>query len=390
MKIKFVFLSVALVLLSSCSNSSDIDDAVSAQEEDNSPVAIRLSSGPSVSVTRAAIESEDDGKFSCDSLGVFMLAISETTYNPYAEAISWVPGSVFDEEAWLDNVQAKVNKSDGEVTFWENNAPVTRYYPLDNWYAYRFYAYQPFRENTVVDQLSNQRVVHYTNLDGTQDIICGSTAASANPLAYCSRYFHQIAHKEEVPNMHFNHMQMRLQFYLVGIPDTISKDPEVLDYTECNKMILQGLWVKDVPTSADLVVATSPATEPKLTYKWGSNDPKANIYLRSKVDDKLVITPQKVDGEKAKEVGENEGQPIGSPIMLPVTDGVYKLGMTFSIDGSTEIFTINTIDLRPNHSFEAGKTYKVKIKVGGPTKIQLHATLDQWDNNGGEASLDLN
>ncbi len=380
--------------LTSCSQDSDNSISIQAEPEDNSPVLIRLGSGAKANATRATIESEADGKFACDSLGIFMLAKNKTAFNPEIDAVTWSTSDAYGELTWLNNQWAKVNQTTGKVTFYDKTSgdEVSKYYPIDNWYAYLFYAYQPIRPDENVTLTESLCSVSFTDLDGTQDIICGQTADPSNDWAYCSRYFHQTEHKDETPNLALNHMQMRLQFYLVGIPDTVWNSEHTaytLNYEGCNNMVLDSLYVMDVPTSAELKIAAIPATTPTLTYDWSGD--KANYYLREEDDDQNHITPQRVDGELADDVNTDEGQPIGEPIMMPVYDGTYKLGMGFHLyDTPSQSFVIQSIDLNSNNAFEAGKTYKVKIRISGPSKVELEATLTDWDDDGGEAELILN
>ncbi len=379
-----------MMALASCSQDDDNSISVQVGQEDDSPMLIRLGSGSSPTATRGTIESEDDGKFDTDSLGIFMLAKNKTAFNPETDAVSWSTTDAYGELTWLKNEWAKVSKTDGRVTFYDKDTKnaVAKYYPMDNWYAYLFYAYQPIRPDEDVDLTESTCDVNFTDLDGTQDIICGQTANTGNSWAYCSRYFHLIEHKNETPNLALNHMQMRLQFYLVGVPDTLATSPELkIDSTSCNNMVLDMLYVKDVPTTATLHVAAIPAITPWLEGHW--DGPTAHYYLRESGNEHSKISPQQIDYDLSRD--NEEGQPIGEPIMLPLYNGTYRLGMVFHLaDNPSQVFKINGIDLNSNNAFEAGKTYKVKVRVGGPSDIKLSATLTDWDDNGGEAELILN
>lgn len=421
MRKNILMLSLGLLVLSSCSVQDDDTINVQAEPDDNSPVLIQLGSGYNVGISRATIESENDGRFSSDSLGVFMLARLKTAINPETDPLTWTPGDVYQADvAKLDNEWALVNKANGRIFFrnkeGQDYGEITyHYYPIDNWYAYRFYAYQPFRtDDKVTVSDDDQRIVHYTDLDGTQDIICGSTPLTLNEqpltdLAYCSKYFHMNGHTEEVPNIAFKHMQMRLQFYLVGEGDTTWTDPVnhpedyTISYNDCNDMVLTELCVLSVPTKADLTVANLDGSEPSLVYDWSG--PKADLYLRDRNavvqpgEEEPRLSPVAVNGELTETIREGgviigadntEKLPVGMPIMLPYDKvGVYQVAMKFESQSTGDKFTVHRIDLRPNNPYQSGKTYKIKIKVGSPQKVSVTATLAGWEDDG-EGELILN
>ncbi len=357
---QLVFFSIGMMMLASC--SQDDTDFIFPQDqtEDNSPVAIRLGWGMPVIDTRASIESDGAGYFYSDSLGVFMLAMHKQDVSTSRVTPTWDPNDA--EDSWLDNQRAKIEGSNG-VTFLDTDGQDTTFwYPLDNAYAYCFYAYQPYCEN--ITSVAGKRTIHYTALDGTKDIIWGQTTYnSANRYAYSARYFNISANKGTKPAISFSHKMMRLQFQLTGIPDTHA------DYTECNKMRLDSIWVLNVPTTADLIVADKYGDESgTLNVNWSES--QAHLSVRGENDGAFV--PQQVNGSNIINVGQ--------PILLPILDdaasfirGPYQIGLQFSCEETNKIYRFSTIDLDISNfdcaSFEAGHTYTVTIKVAGPTEV---------------------
>ncbi len=372
---QIVVFYIGLMTLMSC--SQDVTDGIFPQDPtmDNSPVAIRLGWDAPVIDTRANIESDAQGIFSSDSLGVFMLAMHKQDVSSSRVSPTWDPSDA--EDSWLDNKWARIEGNNGVTFLNEYEEDTTYWYPLDNAYAYQFYAYQPYRDS--ITSIAGKRTIHYMNLDGTQDIIWGKTSYNANnKYAYSARYFNITTNKGMTPMINFDHLLMRLRFRLTGIPDTVKVTPssnDSFDYTECNKMRLDSIWVKNVPTTADLVVADKNGSESgTLTTFW--TDSVADLTVRGENDG--VFTPIQVNNGDILSVG----QPILLPVLTTEAEaerGAYQIGLQFSCEETNKSYYFDAINIDIN-SYEAGKTYTLTIKVGGPVRVSqlpnVHVTTN--------------
>ena len=201
-----------MALMSSCSSDS-ADDAPSIDTSkvkvENSDVEIHLST--SSVRTRASVDSDDDGSFSLDSMGVFCLAKADLNINPVELPINWSRYVSNDHwSIWMDNVKSNaVKDATGTSIKWADSTAVYMY-PTGNWHSYDFYAYYPHQPYTDV----NGEVVSATiNLDGTQDIIWGRTS-SDDQYAYSAKYFRTQG--AQSPALSMSHRLMRITFSIVA------------------------------------------------------------------------------------------------------------------------------------------------------------------------------
>lgn len=251
-----------------------------------------------------------------------------------------------------------------------------RWYPVGNWYSYHFYGYYPRVEDYMVTAGSRQRIASIP-IDGTQDIIWGRTT-SADPMAYCARYFRQAGRENEIPSLAFSHRLMRLTFSCVPGEDARGS------IESAKKMGVMSIAVKSVPTVANLIVADLDDTsnEGTVYYDWTNN--VADFLLKDSTD---------ADFRGDHWVQENETT-LGQGILLPVPDAEmaaagfrYLVEITL-MDRDGNVFrSEHPIELQNSAVYQAGKSYNVKLTVHGPQEIYLNATLAPWeiddDNIGG-------
>lgn len=352
----------ALALLASCSSEDNCNGNDVSQTIGNSDVEIRLGSGNTG--TRASVESDANGTFEAEGLGIFCLAKNHLDINPTEKAISWMPTATESQwSIWMDNVEADaVRNFEGTATdiIWTDG--VTRMYPGGNWHSYRFYGYYPRQE--VVNATATQRNVDFT-IDGTQDIIWGKTNVSDDSLAFCAKYFRTPEFKDVVPSISFKHKLMRLTFSTVaGLDANGSAEPALLKGIE-------SITVLNVPTKGNLIIAdrTNPENDGVIKFDW-END-LADFPLRE-VDDQPLGTDHWVL--------ETETQ-VGGGILLPVPeDPDYRFFVRInqkSKNGETSS-TEYPIELRNSLVYEEGKSYNIKLIVHGDKIVKVKGTLNAW------------
>ena len=381
MKKQLLFLSMAAVAaLTSCSN----DDAPEAPVDvpvGMSEVPIRLSTG--VQGTRASIESDGNGLFEVDGLGIYALARTVMQVNPAPLPISWAgdaPGTKT-YGVLLENLEANAVKNEqGTLTNIEFADGQTYYYPMGNWYTYGFYGYYPRTEN--IEATATSRVANIT-ITGKEDVIYGK-AVSDEAYAYSARYFRQEGNRDKVPAMQFEHKLMRLTFSAVPAPDIEGGS----SYVSALNMKVMGVRVQGVPVEGKLVVAdyTNPENDGKLTFNWDDTLAMRDLELLDANDQPL--NPDSYYMELSDSAPMEKG--IGQGILLPVPEQgsgyTYKVAVTLADrDGNVyECEYPQQLELSEGASFEAGKSYNVRMTINGPKVVAMTANLTQWADGEGE------
>lgn len=396
---KTIFLSFASVamILASCSSEESFKVPF---VPGNSEVEISLSSGTPSLTTRAAIENND----AIEGMGVYCVAKSS---NDEDAAINWNNSSDEFPACIMNNVKA--NKESGaetakcDVTWAEEGRRY--YYPAFLKYNYDFYGYYPHSEDAKVNEAGDKISVEYT-IDGETDIIWGK-ASSDEKYAYSANYFRELENSKENPNLKLDHMLTRLIFKV----EQVEGEPG----EKVIPMTLDEIVLLDVPTNCTLNIADQANTplENRLTL---NGEAKADLALNST----LLPCDTKVENGKLPEEPVN----LGSGLMIyPQKEFMLRLSMTqldenaeesetpdvnpdeptepenpdVNPDESTEenpgeevvpepsnapAATKTTKDiplqLADGTSFEAGKAYIITVKVNGPRKIEITATLTPW------------
>ena len=396
MRISKTIVPVALAaLLAACSNEEEIANNSNTVILDEGKVEIKLSTGGSNHNTRAAIESDANGLFEADGLGIYMLATNESGTNSPTTPIVW-DATQNEWAVWMDNVEANAVKDAGNTRtqfVWTDGE--TRWYPIGNWYCYRFYGYYPRVTGTNITNVNNKITVHYDNLDGTKDIIYGrSLGADMNSQTeqyrYSARYFRQDGFGDQYPSISFEHKLMRLQFCVQGLPDPNKEVGH--EYDDANTMKVESIKLEAVPASADLIIAdlATNSINPndandlagKITFNWSANG-ATDLYVQTADDGSFDPTLAQVVDDQIIDVGQS--------IMLPVPDEQatqagftgFKVWVNLS-NNQGEVFAAEhpmELKLNGNIDFESGKTYRVVLQIAGPREVILRATLQQWDDS---------
>lgn len=351
----------AAALMVGCSNE-DIESSGTDITMGNSDVEIRLAS--SAGGTRSSVESNEAGLFEADGLGIYCLAKSLQDVNPNETPINWNNGDELDFSVWMDNIEtnAKLN-ADKTATelIWKDGE--TRFYPVANWYTYRFYGYYP-RVETVTR--TESRIEAAMTIDGTQDVIWGRTN-NEDKDAYCAKYFRNAAHAGEIPGIEFEHKLMRMTFSIVpgeGADGTINA---------ALTMGVKSIIVKDVPTQLSLVIAdrNDAAEEGKVTFDWYNN--LADFPLLDANDQPLG------EDHWVQETETTVGQGILLPVPASKEERIYTVQIVLKDKDGHTFISEHPIELRQGTDYEAGKSYNVKMTINGPEVIVLNATLKPWD-----------
>lgn len=360
-----------IAFLASCSS----DESVIAPADDNttttitnSDVEIKLSSG---SKTRASIESDPSGAFEVDSIGIYCLAKNNINRNPNEMPIQWLAGTREGEySVWINNVQANAvkNEETGLTDLvWKDGT--TRYYPVGNWHAYRFYGYYPRTENIAND--GNSFVATH-ELDVKTDLIWGRTdnmVDTVGNLAYSAKYFRQLEHATEVPSLAFKHKLMRLTFSMVAGPDANGS-------TESAKtMGVKSIQINGVPYIANLTIAdkANPANDGKVVFDWNN---LKNFLLPDSGD----VDTLRDNYYWVKDTEVTIGQGMLLPVIPNESTHKYTVSIVLVNKDGVEFPAEYPMDIRFAGSarFEEGKSYNIKLTINGPKAITLSATLEPW------------
>lgn len=355
---------VALGFLASCSSDDSISSEPVSTHIGNSDVEIKLSTGSSTPGTRASIESDANGVFEAEGLGIFCLAKGSLNVNPSELPIDWTPETTATEySVWMDNVEANaVINEEGTSTdiVWVDG--LQRWYPTGNWHSYRFYGYHPYQPE--VNATATQRNVDFV-IDGTQDIIWGKTEVSDDSMAFCAKYFRDPEFKDVTPTITFKHKLMRMTFSCVPGADADGSIAKSLE------MGIQSITILSVPTIGNLILADRENSENEgvLTFDWSNN---LEDFVLREVDDSPL-------GEDYWVV--EEGTKIGGGILLPVPEDPafrYYVNVVLKDKNGNIFHPEHPMEIRNADNFEAGKSYNVKMIINGPKVIEVKGTLDAW------------
>lgn len=363
MKKQIGFVLLAMVaMLGSCTSESSYTagEDVEVNGSSNSNVLIRLSSGSNA--TRASIESDGDGLFETDSIGIFCLAKGNLSINPRETDITWNANDAYASRysVWVKNVMADAKKNETSTAVdlvWTDGAD--RWYPTGNWHSYRFYGYYPYTESI---RYSDTRIEADMKIDGNHDIIYGFTENS-DPDAYSAYYFRKDDNSSLVPELSFKHKLMRLTFeYGAG------KDAD----KRATDMGIDSIILLNVPTSAMLVVADrdNKTLDGMLTANWYSTQ---DLNLLDEGNQPLG-TEYWVPAEGYRSIGQ------GFLVPVPEGNNTYQVRVVLKSKDGEVFYPERPMDLnKPSDStFVAGKSYTVRMKINGPKKEELQAKLAEW------------
>ncbi len=280
------------------------------------------------SLTSKAAISSNNGAFSTDQLGVFMLAMSyiDTPLAqywgvPYGNDCSWyrakdktrdsaLDGYSYGFAAYLDNMPATARPKDSTKpslgsSLELKNGAIERY-PIGSFHRYNFYAYTP--RVPEIEYQKDSVVAVMTTLDGTQDVIYSSAVPgdANNPInntykdyAWSANYFRFAQNRTTdgtdtplerlIPKFHFTHKMSQLMFSIQpggkdeeGNAVDESSKTGALNYDEAIETEVVGISITNVPDTVKLLVAERTGLHNgNLTYS--SENRHAEYFLKSYV-----------------------------------------------------------------------------------------------------------
>lgn len=342
--------------------------------------AIENASG---NVTSKAAINSNNGAFSTDQLGVFMLAmdyidtpLAQYWSVPYGNDCSWyrakdktrdsaLDGYSYGFVAYLDNMPATARPKDStQPTLGSSlelkNGAIERY-PVGSFHKYNFYAYTP--RVAEMEYHTDSVVAIMTTLDGTQDVIYSSAIPgdANNPIsntykdyAWSANYFRFAQNRTTdgsdtqlerlTPKFHFTHKMSQLMFSVQpggkdedgNAVDESSKTGE-LNYEEALETEVVGISITNVPDTVKLLIAERAGLH-NGDLKYSSANRHTEFFLRSYVARNVGTTTlyyadqvMPVQTLSTKEIPQTDktGAPVkdkkGNVVMIE-TPVVTKLG----------------------------------------------------------------
>lgn len=378
MKKVYIIATLALSCFAiSCSNE-DLDginggEGVSVEDKyvpGDSEVAISLGT----IAKRAAIDGENGD---LDEMGVFCLAKAKNQINQSAYDIDWFGNG----HKWSSCVLANVSaKKEGAKVSWTDE--VTYYYPLSQFYAYDFFAYYPYvNDSNRLDTINNKVKVRY-EIDGKQDIIWGK-ASSDERYAYCAKYFRIPENENKKPMLQMYHMLTRLIFKV----RPGAKVEGGLEVGEAANMEIVSIKIIDVLKHIEMTVADfeNPVSIGGTTASELSQQLLTNYTAET--DTFTLCDANGVEiSQNPVAVGSdiNIATQVGESIMLyPDSQYLVQIETRYK-NGDSYINLPPTeeplIIYNNGGKFEAGLKYTVDITVHGPKEIEVEANLNPWED----------
>lgn len=249
--------------------------------------------------------------------------------------------------------------------------------------------------------VATKRVVDI-EIDGSQDIMAGKAAPSADEVTklgnYADNFYSAYAARKGVqPNITFNHLLTRFTFEVragskatAGLPAGGNTDAVKVTGVSVGSKTTGTLTVAytgETKAAAELLTFTGDASPLKLmqrdetvadnnaalidlkpvTLTWPATG-EATVGDAIKVGEALLVTP-----------GETE-YPLTINLSQDVLEKVGEVKVTKPLEQKA------TIKMDGTKKFEPGKSYKVTITVYGLQEIEVTATLVPWADGG---SIDI-
>lgn len=401
----FLIGSIALSLLTACSNDEDIAGGGIAVTPGNSDVKIQLSSGQGG--TRAPLNPDENGSFATDRLGIFCLAHTTATGATQKADIKWgLPDDeIYRYSTWMANVnsEAQIDATNNctNIIFKDASGnPKEYYYPLANWYAYHFYGYFPRQEEVTYDNDNKMLIKVNIPINGKDDIIWGE-ATSDETDAYCAKYFRTSGNESKTPELTFKHKLMQIQF---RCKPGLNSDGSVDE--EAKKLFIKSIAVGGVPEEGILIIANKGKPSSMIADDLNStgsfycsgntNAIDIPVYGANDNDFEPVIVGNDTDNPKT----------VGQGLLLPVlggrnyktasytvklllakdtnNNGMYDEG----VDEDLEIYPSITLNKNGNILGEEGKRYFVDLIIHSPKEIKLKAKLNEWEDEATSTEID--
>lgn len=414
MKKMFFFALAAAGMLTACSN----DDTLGGNGEQNvSEQQIRLGVASSKVQTRGTGTvggmTDAENKWAGQTLWVYMLQKGSMDLAYYKAPA--VGGVVTPDAKVFDNKEFKApntadNTNSGLATTADNTIA---YYPVSG--NYDFWGYRvddaavggtPVVKTvddagTEVEANAATKRVVGIEIDGSQDIMAGKAAPSADEVTklgnYADNFYSAYAARKGVqPNITFNHLLTRFTFEVragskatAGLPAGGNTDAVKVTGVSVGSKTTGTLTVAytgETKAAADLLTFTGDASALTLKQRDAAladnnaplvalepvsltwTDDAATIGDVIKVGEALLVAP-----------GETE-YPLTISLSQDVLEQLTGAKVTRPLEQKA------TIKMAAGQKFEPGKSYKVTITVYGLEGIEVTATLVPWADGG---SIDI-
>lgn len=414
MKKMFFFALAAAGMLTACSN----DDTLGGNGEQNvSEQQIRLGVASSKVQTRGTGTvggmTDAENVWAGQTLWVYMLQKGSMDLAYYkAPAVGGVATpdvEVFNNKKFTAPDAANNTKS-GLATTADGTIA---YYPVSGNYDFWGYRVDDAAGATPVVKtvddtgaaveanVATKRVVDI-EIDGSQDIMAGKAAPSADEVTklgnYADNFYSAYAARKGVqPNITFNHLLTRFTFEVragskatAGLPAGGNTDAVKVTGVSVGSKTTGTLTVAytgETKAAAELLTFTGDASPLKLMQR----DETVADNNAALIDLKPVTLTWPATGEAT--VGD--AIKVGEALLVAPGETVYPLTINLSQDVLEKVGEVKvtkpleqkaTIKMDGTKTFEPGKSYKVTITVYGLEGIEVTATLVPWADGG---SIDI-
>lgn len=414
MKKMFFFALAAAGMLTACSN----DDTLGGNGEQNvSELQIRLGVASSKVQTRGTGTvggmTDAENVWAGQTLWVYMLQKGSMDLAYYkAPAVGGVATpdvEVFNNKKFTAPDAANNTKS-GLATTADGTIA---YYPVSGNYDFWGYRVDDAAGATPVVKtvddtgaaveanVATKRVVDI-EIDGSQDIMAGKAAPSADEVTklgnYADNFYSAYAARKGVqPNITFNHLLTRFTFEVragskatAGLPAGGNTDAVKVTGVSVGSKTTGTLTVAytgETKAAAELLTFTGDASPLKLMQR----DETVADNNAALIDLKPVTLTWPATGEAT--VGD--AIKVGEALLVAPGETEYPLTINLSQDVLEKVGEVKvtkpleqkaTIKMDGTKTFEPGKSYKVTITVYGLEGIEVTATLVPWADGG---SIDI-
>ncbi|MGN0310379.1 MAG: hypothetical protein ACI4C3_07340 [Bacteroides sp.] len=301
------------------------------------------------------------------------------------------------DEGAIDNDVKKISLKTVGKSQWGG----VYYYPMVTKYNYTFYGYAPYQSTTGTVSTTNTKVT-FNNFDGSQDIMYATASAptvAAEAIwinssyeenttelhGYNAKYIRQLKYHKElndaantkgktpkegnhpwVPNLEFAHKLTWLKFAVVAATEQSAAD----------KIEAKKLKVKDIKILNHGNTATLDILDGTLSFSGTETLEMKNASEGTFTDDKATGIYQP----------EDPTNPTIRGYLLVNPSDTYKVQLTVEPEenaaGVTPPSQTFNIDLKiAGGSFEAGKSYLIKLGIYAMQEVEATASVIAWGND---------
>ena len=417
-KLIYIALAAACFSMAGCSNDDSPNVDRTTDDDwisEDGRVVIQLGgldgANANTTITRSPILDDGSNFFydeasipeNANTMGIFALAPqanwgSATDYPLLLnniEAVGTTTTKNMNEGAQEDGLK-KIKLKATQGTSWGG----IYYYPMVTKFNYSFYGYAPFQAGQLVS--NGNSVINFNSFDGSQDIIYAKAVAAQvaaneiwindsyeenpSPLnGYNAKYIRKLKYHYElnedegaltaagktkkttphpwVPNLEFKHKLAWLKFAVV-----VASEQSQDDKNEAKKLTVKDIKILDHGNKASLDILSG-----VLTFSGSETLKMKNCAGDSFSDDDA-------GGEYNP---ENDPSPTVRGYLLVNPAATYKVQLTVvpppNAAGVTPPQQTFDIELKlADGSFEAGKSYLIKLGIYAMQEVEATASVTRW------------